>query len=338
MSKPGSFVNLAFNFGGQSEAAGSSEDTETNHPALHDVRLRQAIAHAIDRQGIVDTVWLGNAFAGDSVMRPDSAFWFYDIPAEDEFAYDPAAAMQILDEAGYADTDGDGVREDPQAGKPLDLEIVTLTDELGSTDTGKLIQGWLDQVGIAVSLTPVKTSKAYEIWEAGTVRRVHLGMGRRHRPRLHHVDSTTQSCLVWSDGCWSDPQFDEWFQQQRSIFDPDERKADPADAGVPVRTSARAGAGIPATLQAYRTDRFTGYIPTPKDGGDLLFGWGPYSQINLSPSRRAARPVSPGRRGRRHPRRGLDRTGGGDPRGGRVPALAAATRRTRPVDRRPHRG
>ena len=39
----------------------------------------------------------------------------------------------------------------------------------------------------------------------------------------------------------------------------------------------------PNYLQAYRTDTFTGYVPTPTDGGALLFGWGPYSYINLKP-------------------------------------------------------
>ena len=95
------WLNLAFNFGGQGPDADPL-------PALHDLTCAQAIAMAIDKQAIVDKVYQGTATTGDTIIRPASAYWHLDIPADEEIPFDPAAAAAMLDEAGYADTDGDG--------------------------------------------------------------------------------------------------------------------------------------------------------------------------------------------------------------------------------------
>ena len=281
---PGSWTNLAFNFGGQSAAAGVDEVTETNHPALQDIRLREAIAHAVDKQALVDTIYQGYALPGDTFMRPDSAFWHLDIPAEEEFAFDLGLARQILDDAGYLDTDGDGIREDPVSGLPLAMDIVTITDEFGSVDSGKLIEGWLEEIGFDIELRPVTTTKIYEIWELGDFDMYVWGWAGDVDPDFIMSVFTTNSCLVWSDGCYSDPQVDAWHEEQRTLFDRDERKAliDQMQRYLYEQLPELA-LTYEQTIHAYRTDRFTGYFPVPQPEGDLLFGWGPYSQIALEP-------------------------------------------------------
>ena len=79
---PDWWLNLAFNFGGQGSDA-------TNDPALQDLSVRQAIAHAIDKQAIVDLVYRGFALPGDTVVRPASTAWHLDLPPDQEFAFDP---------------------------------------------------------------------------------------------------------------------------------------------------------------------------------------------------------------------------------------------------------
>ena len=103
------WLNLAFNFGGQGPDA---------HPAAGAARpdVRKAIEMAIDKQEIVDKVYQGTATTGDTMIRPASAFWHLDIPADEEIPYDPRRRGLDAEDAGYTDTDGDGIREDPSTG------------------------------------------------------------------------------------------------------------------------------------------------------------------------------------------------------------------------------
>lgn len=69
-------------------------------PALGDVRVRQAIAHAIDTQGILDAVFLGNGTLTSQIFNEASAA--YDPALDDDFAYDVDLAKQLMSDAGYA--------------------------------------------------------------------------------------------------------------------------------------------------------------------------------------------------------------------------------------------
>jgi peptide/nickel transport system substrate-binding protein len=74
-------------------------------PVLKDVRVRRALAHAIDRRAIVQYLRRGLAEESKGILPPSS--WAYE-PATPELAFDPAMAKALLDAAGYRDPDGDG--------------------------------------------------------------------------------------------------------------------------------------------------------------------------------------------------------------------------------------
>jgi len=76
-------------------------------PQLKDVRVRQALAYAVDRGAIVNHLRRGLATPAAGILPPMS--WAYD-PALPDFPHDPARARRLLDEAGYRDPDGDGPR------------------------------------------------------------------------------------------------------------------------------------------------------------------------------------------------------------------------------------
>jgi peptide/nickel transport system substrate-binding protein len=245
--------------------------------------VRQAVAYGTNKQAIVDSVWQGDAEIGTTITLP-SSFWHYEPPADDLYNYDPEKAKQILDDAGYVDSDGDGIREAPNGGQPLEFNILTIDSESGSNDTGKLMQGWMQDIGIKFDLQPVSESKAYALWADGDFDAYIWSWGGDPDPDFILSIFTTHQCLSWSDGCYSNPQYDDMYDQQRTIFDPDERKAfiDQMQQLV-YQQIPEMVLDYPDYLQAYRTDTFTGYVPTPTDGGALLFGWGPYSYINLKP-------------------------------------------------------
>ena len=121
-----------------------------------DVAVRQAINLAMDRQDIVDTVYLGAATVG-------SPGWIH--PGHSSYnpaivpVYDVAAANALLDGAGYADTDGDGVREFD--GQPMSFEIITNSPDSLRLRIAELTMEMLAAIGIETEVVPVDTG----VWE-----------------------------------------------------------------------------------------------------------------------------------------------------------------------------
>ncbi|KTR95340.1 ABC transporter substrate-binding protein [Microbacterium testaceum] len=70
-------------------------------PALGDVRVRQAMNYAVDRETLLQELQLGYGTATSQVFGPDSSAYVSDL--ENRYPYDPAKAKQLLAEAGYAD-------------------------------------------------------------------------------------------------------------------------------------------------------------------------------------------------------------------------------------------
>ncbi len=276
VAPPAYFDNLAFNFG-------VPDKNDSSLPALHDVVLRQAIATAIDTQAIVDKLMLGNGTVGTTVTLPQSV-WHWEPPADQQYTFDIAKANQMLDDAGYADTNDDGVRNDPKTGDELIIETLTIDSVTYSNDQGKLIAGWMKQIGIDMQLVPVSENKAYDLWGVGDFDAYIWGWGGDPDPDFIMSIFTTSQCLSWSDGCYSDPKFDAMYEKQKTILDPAERREyiytmqQYIYEQVPEVVLAYEN-----DLQAYRSDRWEGFTPVPEPDGFLIFGWGPYSYISLKP-------------------------------------------------------
>jgi len=118
-------------------------DFNLTHPALSDVRVRQALRYALDRQRIVDSVGHGIGIVQDSAT-PVSAPYFANVGTT---PYDPAKANALLDAAGWKRGPG-GVRS--KNGAKLDLTFASVS---GQPDTDRqiaFVQNYWKQVGVAV--------------------------------------------------------------------------------------------------------------------------------------------------------------------------------------------
>lgn len=121
---------------------------QTPHPLFGDVRVRRAVAMGINVQDMIDAMGPDGGTPLVGVVSPISG-WAYnnDLP---RYPYDPEAAMALLDEAGWVDEDGDGVRE--KDGVPLAFTI-SYSSILQMFETESLIiQDQLNQIGFDVSL------------------------------------------------------------------------------------------------------------------------------------------------------------------------------------------
>lgn len=274
----GCWGNIAWNFGGQGPKA-------TADPTINDTAFRQAVAMSIDRQEIVSKVYQDTASVGYSILMPGSnGSWVTDIPEELQFNYDPAAANTMLDEAGYTDTDGDGTRNGTD-GENLNLELLVISDVTGSVDTGKLLQGYLSDVQIDSFLTTVDTNKAYDLWYTGEWDAYVWDWCPDPDPDFMLSVFTTDQCLGWSDGCYSNPEFDRLYELQQTQLDRADRKATIDEMQLMIAEEVPVMVlNYWSDLSAYRTDKFdpASWVPSPNnDAGLYLFGWTNDTYMNL---------------------------------------------------------
>lgn len=104
----GSLTDIIFNITTE-ENCPEEDGVCSGHPALKDLAVRRALAHALDKQQIIDVATLGTASPGLSLVPPGLGE-FYGSEIQD-YAFDVDEANRLLDEAGYEDSDGDGIRE-----------------------------------------------------------------------------------------------------------------------------------------------------------------------------------------------------------------------------------
>ena len=113
------------------------------------VEFRHALSLAIDRQDIVDTVMLGYATPGtNSHVHPAKSY--YDATVK-EPAFDLDAANAILDELGYLDTNGDGLRE--MDGEALDFTIYVYANNTARIRIAELVKAWYQEIGVGITIS-----------------------------------------------------------------------------------------------------------------------------------------------------------------------------------------
>jgi peptide/nickel transport system substrate-binding protein len=130
------------------------------NPVLTDPKFRVAMAWAVDRAKCASLAWNGLADPGYGIFPkkgwPESADPYYEPDAASTIGFDLARSNQLMDEAGYKDTDGDGIRNDPKhGGKDIKLRLWARDISPESQVQGKLIAGWLKQVGLDIEYTVV---------------------------------------------------------------------------------------------------------------------------------------------------------------------------------------
>ncbi|MGH7262516.1 MAG: ABC transporter substrate-binding protein, partial [Candidatus Rokuibacteriota bacterium] len=116
-------------------------------PRFADRRVRQAFAHAIDKRELIDGVVLGLGREATGPYKPGT--WAYN-PEVAQFPYDPERARQLLAEAGWKDTNGEGVVS--KDGQPFAFTILTNQGNEERKKVAEIIQQRLRAIGVAVEI------------------------------------------------------------------------------------------------------------------------------------------------------------------------------------------
>ena len=255
----------------------------TGHPALRDPILRQAIAKVIDRDLLVERVLGGYGEPGTTVVPPFAAQWHVE-PATDTQTYDPEGARALLDQAGYVDSDNDGVRETPD-GEPLRFRFFLRSESDENQSSGEFIAQWLqDELGIETEITVGSTDELTDIWYEHDFDMYIWGWGPDPDPDFILSTYTSGQCGVWSDTCYSNPEYDQLYADQQVATSIEERQA------IIAEMQQILWEDVPEvvlyynnTLEAYRSDKWEGMVQSPEPQGFLLGQYTPYSELVMRP-------------------------------------------------------
>ncbi|MEO3807678.1 ABC transporter substrate-binding protein [Sphaerisporangium sp. B11E5] len=284
------FNEVAFNTGA---ALADGTPIGDGHKALTDKRVRLAISYAIDRPALVNRVLGGNGEPGDTIIPPIYDTLKYTPPITMRF--DLGEAGRLLDEAGYPRGD-DGMRE--KDGKKLSLRLFTRQESTESQSTGEFVKGWLKDLGIDVRLKVVSEDALTEIIGRGEFDMFEWGWVVEPDPD-YQLSVMTCGKRSYKDGddiyadlsdsFYCNPEYDKLYQAQSVQTDPAAR----AEIVKRMQQMVYDDAAYAVTYYyrdnvAYRSDRWTGFVPQPEPDGSLLFQYGTYSYLNIEPATAAA--------------------------------------------------
>lgn len=198
---PNAFCNIMFNYDTAEEA---------KKPLYNDVRFRQALSVAINRDEIIKLFYKGGVFASQvAPLRGDPYHGESDL-FQSYAQFDPDMGNQLLDEIGLTARDAEGFRLAPDGSELLLIVYVNTSWPAECPEVMEVVRGYWEAIGIKATITP----EAGELWgtrhNAGehdmAVRGAHFGGGPVH-PTLN---GNTFALSGWQ---WA-PQWAKWLDTQ----------------------------------------------------------------------------------------------------------------------------
>ncbi|MBV7337818.1 peptide ABC transporter substrate-binding protein [Chloroflexi bacterium TSY] len=190
-----------------------------NLPFFQDVKVRQALYYGIDRERLIAEVVGGQGIIAHSLIRPEN--WAYNSSIL-EYPYDPGKAWQLLDEAGWIDTDGDGIRD--KNGRALEFQLVTNDNITWQVLVERIALEW---EALGVRAVPTQATMQGLVSDLLTPRRYDAALISWEAPGdpdpypLWHSTQAEGGGQNYSG--WSNEEADQVMQEARAIADPAER-------------------------------------------------------------------------------------------------------------------
>lgn len=192
-----------------------------NVPFLGDKLVRQALYYGLNRQGLIDTVAAGEGILAHSLLLPEH--WAYN-PNVRKYNYDPIQAAKLLDQAGWKDSNGDGVRD--KGGRPLQFVLHAVDDETMTAMIRQIAEDWA-KIGVRAVPTPVTyvglvgdllTPRKFEAAVVGWDQ-----LGDPDPYPLWHSSQAEGGARNYTS--WHNAEADQIMEKARTILNEDERKA-----------------------------------------------------------------------------------------------------------------
>jgi peptide/nickel transport system substrate-binding protein len=190
-------------------------------PLFQDRAVRQALAYAVDKQEIVKGVLLGLGQPAEGPYKPGT--WAFDDKLK-PWPFDQAKAKAMLAEAGWRDSDGDGVLD--KDGKPFAFTILTNQGNEQRAKTATIIQSRLKDIGVKVDIRAVEWAAFIkEFVDKGRFDAVLLGWNTIPDPDAYDVWHSSQTGPGQLNFIgYKNPEVDDLLDKARHSLDPAFRK------------------------------------------------------------------------------------------------------------------
>jgi peptide/nickel transport system substrate-binding protein len=257
------------------------------NPALHDLKVRQAIVMAIDNKTLLAKVLqgLGQAATGEVPAAYPLYHWdTTDLPLQ----YNVAAANKLLDDAGYK-LGSDGIRLDKQ-GKPLKLRLMGRNTDPTHQQMADYVKPWLKDIGIDVSTVMKSSAQVNDDSTVGNYDLYFTGWGMGPDPDFQLSINTCASrpnadgTGATSENNYCSPAYDAIYKAQHVELDQAKRSALVDQAQEMIHNAAVNDVMYYAnSLEAYRSDKFEPLTTQPEKGGVITGQNGPWSFYYATP-------------------------------------------------------
>lgn len=191
-----------------------------NLPFFQDKLVRQALYYGVDRNRLLEEVVAGQGIVSHSLMLPEN--WAYN-PNIPQYSYDPERAKQMLDQAGWVDSDGDGIRD--KDGRQLEFQLTTNDDMTRQVLIERIALDWQ-----AIGVHAVATQASFQELVSDLLVPRHfdaalIGWETPGDPDpypLWHSSQTEGGGQNYTG--WSNEEADAIMQEARSITDAEKRR------------------------------------------------------------------------------------------------------------------
>ena len=255
--------------------------TSTGNPMLKDKVVRQAIDCAIDKQKLIDMAYGGEGEVATTLIN-NGDFYHYEPTAAELRTNNLEKGNALLDEAGYKDTDGDGIREN-SFGDKMEFNLISIADNTEEIKAGQMVASDLQKVGISIKTETMDDGALTDKILAGSYDMFIWGWGADIDPTVILQLLTTEMIGSSNEPGFSNAKYDELFAQQQKIMDETQRQA----AVFELQKIAYDEAPYVILLydrniQAIRSDKWTGYKQIPENGG-YFFNLTYDNYMNITP-------------------------------------------------------
>ena len=190
------------------------------NPLFQDKRVRLALTHAVNREEIVQYVLYG---LGEVATGPFPNHLWYANPHVKPLSFDPVKSRQLLAEAGWKDTNGDGILD--KNGRPFRFTLITNSGNETRRDVGVLVQRHFREIGIDV---------AFELYEWSVfinkfINERHfdaciLGWALSVDPDAYEIWHSSQIEKGFNFVSYRNPEVDRLWEEGRKEYDIEKRK------------------------------------------------------------------------------------------------------------------
>jgi peptide/nickel transport system substrate-binding protein len=192
-------------------------------PYFSDKRVRQAMSYAFDYEEMLTTIYYGLYDQGWGNFHPSSPMFPKNEPPQ-LYQQDLDKAEELLDEAGWTDTDGDGIRDKEIDGRRIPFEFTVLCSQFEDRiQVCTLLKECLDSIGIICHVKPTEFTVLTQLMTDGKFQAEMGGWGAGADP-----DTSANIYKTGEErnyGHYSNPRVDDLFIKGRHEFDPDKRNA-----------------------------------------------------------------------------------------------------------------